>query len=150
MEVADMNAVTLHEIPSEELDKVAKFVSDLPHGSPLAILLQQVIAAGRRGADISVLAADQDLTPNYAAQLLRVSRPYLVKMMDQGHLAFYYVGAHRRIRVPDLLDFIERQEKARATVAHALGTPEHAAREAKDRYAVLTDDVLAALEADLP
>lgn len=145
-----MTTTSLHDLSAHEIHQVAEFVAGLEPSSPLTILLHQVIAAAQRGADVSVVTSDKDLTPNDAADLLRVSRPHLVKMMDHGHLAFHYVGTHRRIRVPDLLDFIERQERGRATVAHALGTPGHAARGAGLLAPPLTEDDVTALRADLP
>jgi excisionase family DNA binding protein len=59
-------------------------------------------AAGRR---MRVLEADDELTTTQAAELLNVSRPHLVKLLESGAIVHRRVGTHRRVDVSSLLDF---------------------------------------------
>ena len=51
-----------------------------------------------------------------AAELLHVSRPFVVGLIDKGELAARMVGAHRRLRLDDVLKY-KRDSKVRARVA---------------------------------
>lgn len=139
--------LTADKVSADELAQTEEFAQGLPQGSPLAIMLEGLLDAVRRGADVTLLASDKELTPNQAAQLLRVSRPHLVKIMDRGLLAYRLVGSNRRIAMADLLDYIERHERANAHVNWLLGTRAHAQLQAMDEAAPLTDEDLTALDA---
>ena len=139
--------LTDDKVSADELAQTEEFAQSLPQGSPLAIMLESLLDAVRRGADVTLLASDKELTPNQAAQLLRVSRPHLVKIMDRGLLAYRLVGSNRRIAMADLLDYIERHERANAHVNQLLGTRAHAQLQAMDEAAPLTNEDLTALDA---
>ncbi len=139
--------LTADKVSADELAQTEEFAQGLPQGSPLAIMLEGLLDAVRRGADVTLLTSDKELTPNQAAQLLRVSRPHLVKIMDRGLLAYRLVGSNRRIAMADLLDYIERHERANAHVNGLLGTRAHAQLQAMDEAAPLTDEDLTALDA---
>ena len=139
--------LTADKVSADELAQTEEFAQSLPQGSPLAFLLEGLLDAVRRGADVTLLASDKELTPNQAAQLLQVSRPHLVKIMDRGLLAYRLVGSNRRIAKADLLDYIERHERANAHVNQLLGTRAHAQLQAMDEAAPLTDEDLTALDA---
>lgn len=139
--------LTADKVSADELAQTEEFAQGLPQGSPLAIMLEGLLDAVRRGADVTLLASDKELTPNQAAQLLQVSRPHLVKIMDRGLLAYRLVGSNRRIAMADLLDYIERHERANAHVNQLLGTRAHAQLQAMDEAAPLTDEDLTALDA---
>lgn len=145
--------LTADKVSADELAQTEEFAQGLPQGSPLAIMLEGLLDAVRRGADVTLLASDKELTPNQAAQLLRVSRPHLVKIMDRGLLAYRLVGSNRRIAMADLLDYIERHERherANAHVNQLLGTRTHAQLQAMDEAAPLTNEDLAALGTLVP
>lgn len=58
-----------------------------------------------QGERVAVLAEDQELSPNDAAEILEISRPLVVHRMEVGDLPFRYVGKHRRTRLKDVLAF---------------------------------------------
>lgn len=135
------------DVDAGDLEQVATLAEALPQGSPLAVVMQHLVAMVRKGQDVTVLTSDEHLTPNQASELLHVSRPYLLKFMDNGELDFYRVGNRRRIRMTDLLDFIARRERAKATVASAFGNPELVEQALRDGAAELTDSDIAELNA---
>lgn len=62
-----------------------------------AAMLREIIAAFAAGEPVAVITQDTELTPNEAAELLNVSRGFVMKLLDDGVLPFRAVGAHRRI-----------------------------------------------------
>lgn len=79
-------SATLHasDVQMPELSRTIEFARSLPQESPMAVMLQYVVEALERGVDVTFLQADRELTPNQAAELLKVSRPHLIKLMDRG------------------------------------------------------------------
>jgi len=64
-----------------------------------------------------VLADDAELTPEEAAGVLGISRPLVRQRMDAGLLPFRRVGAHRRVRLADVLALGAREADRRAAMA---------------------------------
>lgn len=79
-------------------------------------LLVDILAELASGNAVQVVPVQAELTTQEAADLLNVSRPHLVKLLEQGVLPFHKTGKHRRVRCADLMHFkSERaQESERA------------------------------------
>ncbi len=80
--------------------------------------LQAVVRDMAQGLTITLIPHDKELTTKEAADILNVSRPFLVKLLDRGDVPYHRVGTHRRLRVEDVLAYRElraarRREKLR-------------------------------------
>ncbi|CAM3396702.1 Helix-turn-helix domain-containing protein [Kibdelosporangium persicum] len=82
---------------------------------PVAVyeVLSQVITAMRAGRAITVAPLAQRLTTQEAADLLGVSRPTLIKLLEDGKIPFEKPGRHRRIRLDDLLAYRDQRRQER-------------------------------------
>jgi excisionase family DNA binding protein len=76
-------------------------------------VLERVAEVMARGDSITVVPTGREVTTQQAAGLLNVSRQYLVRLLDEGHIPFRKTGKHRRIRIEDVLSFKEKRDKDR-------------------------------------
>lgn len=106
--------------------RTAKLVGPSKEGVPLPSSLRRVLLAAARqlaeGNGVSVMAVTADVTTQQAADLLNVSRPFLVGLLEKGELPFHKVGTHRRIRLKDLLAYRRRRDASRRAVIARLAT----------------------------
>jgi excisionase family DNA binding protein len=93
---------------------------DLPE--PLRDLLLRGVHELRRGNRVSLLSFGRLLTTQQAAELLGMSRPYLIRLLDEGELTYEMVGTHRRLRLDDVLEYrrirSNRRRKALRELSH--------------------------------
>ncbi len=82
----------------------------------LAGALQQMA----EGHGVLLLPVEAELTTQQAANLLRISRPFLIKLLDQGKLPYRRVGAHRRILAHDVLHYAAVERARREQVMREL------------------------------
>jgi excisionase family DNA binding protein len=73
-------------------------------------LLSKILRELGNGKNVVVLATDTEVTTQQAADFLKVSRPYLVKLLEAGKIPFRRVGPRRRVLVSDLLRYKEQEE----------------------------------------
>lgn len=92
-------------------------------------VLAEVLDHARRGESVRVVADDEEISTQQAADLLNVSRPYLVRLVDRGEIPSRKVGSRRRLKVSDVLlyrevDHARRLDAVKALAAEAqeLGT----------------------------
>jgi len=71
-----------------------------------------------QGKAVAVMPKDMDVTTQQAAQMLNVSRPYLIRLLEEKKIQFHMVGSHRRIHLSDVLEYKEkRSQKSKAALA---------------------------------
>ena len=82
-------------------------------GHVLQILLD-VLSEISKGNAISLIPVHQEISTQEAANLLNVSRPFLVGLLEKGEVPFRKVGAHRRVLLRDVLAYKESIDQKRA------------------------------------
>lgn len=110
--------------PEESLDGLSLFLSkpDAPATTlngpagerlvlPAAIfeVLRDIVAAMAEGQAVTIAPVHQRLTTQEAADLLDISRPTLIKLLESGEIPYEQPHRHRRIRLGDVLDYRERR-----------------------------------------
>lgn len=76
----------------------------------------------RRGHPVRVIADDEEVTTQDAANLLNVSRPYVVSLIERQELPCRKVGSRRRLRLADVLTYREIQQARQRDAADALAS----------------------------
>lgn len=66
-----------------------------------------------RGRAVQVLGVNRELTTQQGAEILNVSRPFLIGLLEKGEIPHHKVGSHRRIPLGPLLDYRRRRDALR-------------------------------------
>ncbi|SHM21819.1 DNA binding domain-containing protein, excisionase family [Chitinophaga jiangningensis] len=99
-------AVTLHfsghgdglEVPKSALMLFFTILEKMASNSSFAILFS---------------GNDEEISTQQAAEILGVSRPFLVNLLEKGEIPFHKVGSHRRVKMEDLIKYEKKLKKAR-------------------------------------
>lgn len=89
-------------------------------------LLRKLLTEMAQGNAVTIVPVHAELTTQEAADMLNVSRPYLVKLLKEQQIPYTMVGSHRRIRLHDLLAYKEQQDQ------HSRNALEELAKQAQE------------------
>lgn len=87
---------------------------------PLFHILTKAVRLLASGQSVSLLSANEEFTTQAAANYLGMSRPHLVKLLEEGKIPFHFVGTHRRVYLKDLKTFDDSRRKKRRGILDKL------------------------------
>lgn len=123
-ELESTNAETLRQIVASQIkedgDTVIKIANE--DGETLPVTLSPALAQSflevlrlvSSGRGFQLIPLDSQLTTQQAADLLNVSRPHLIKVLERGDIPFDHVGRHRRVKASHLMEYKEERDAKRA------------------------------------
>jgi len=98
---------------------------ELPSGA--VALLMEILEAMAAGRGLTLIPENAELTSVQAAEVLNVSRPFLVKLLEDNVLPHRKVGKHRRVHMEDVMAYRAKIDRDREAVLDQL------AREAQEQ-----------------
>lgn len=92
----------------------------IPLPASVFYLLKQVVDVMAQGDAITIVPVGRELTTQQAADLLNVSRQYLVRLLDDRKIPFSRTGKHRRLKIEDVLAFRTERDRDRKAILDEL------------------------------
>ncbi|TDP93953.1 helix-turn-helix domain-containing protein [Labedaea rhizosphaerae] len=83
-------------------------------------LLARILTHMAAGQGVSIVPANAELTTQQAAAMLNVSRPFLIKLLNDGKIEYRTVGTHRRVLAESLRDYMRAEAQRMSDVASEL------------------------------
>ena len=101
----------LGQMPQSERASVKLDGNDLILPRQALCLLRDLLVEMAQGNAVTIVPTHAELTTQEAANLLNVSRPHLVKLLEDGAIPFSKTGSHRRIRYQDLMKYYNQRHQ---------------------------------------
>jgi excisionase family DNA binding protein len=93
---------------------------EIPVPPEAVVILREALGALAQGHSIQLLPQDRDITTQEAADLLNLSRPHFVRLLEMQKLPFHKVGTHHRVRLEDVLAYKAARSARREAAFQAL------------------------------
>lgn len=77
-------------------------------------ILYEIITILSKGGALTIIPMEKELTTQQSADILNISRPFLVNLLENGEIPFHKTGTHRKIYMKDLMAYKERNNNNRA------------------------------------
>lgn len=87
---------------------------------PVVAMIAHVLGQLAAGHGVSVIPSEAELTTQQAADMLNVSRPYLIGLLESGEIPYRTVGRHRRVTFEALMEFKRHDDAKRRAAADDL------------------------------
>lgn len=138
--ITSSKSVKLHdEIAPESLDELRRFLNEFSEEDihfatettgnrkttveapkNIVSILKNIIDILAEGESVAIAAIEEQLTTQEAADILNVSRQYLVRLLSEGKIPFTKAGTHRRVLMKDVLAFKAQRDQKRRTALQEL------------------------------
>jgi excisionase family DNA binding protein len=106
--------------PAFQLVKKGKDVETILIPADALRLLVVILSQMAKGNAVTLIPVHAELTTQEAADLLNVSRPFLVDLLEEGKIPFRKVGSRRRVYAKDVLRYKEEIDKKRLEILEEL------------------------------
>jgi excisionase family DNA binding protein len=83
-------------------------------------MLMEVLETMAAGRGMTLIPENAELTTVQAAQVLNVSRPFVIKLLEEDAIPHRKVGRHRRVRLEDLIAYKSRIDRKRERILDQL------------------------------
>ena len=116
--ILDLNRI-LEQIPDDEaaiqirIQSTERAEETIPISRAHFRMLAHIVGELARGHGLSLTPMEAELTTTEAARELKVSRPFLIGLLEKGEIPHRMVGSHRRVRFRDLCDYKQRTVRVR-------------------------------------
>ncbi|MFF0389865.1 excisionase family DNA-binding protein [Kitasatospora sp. NPDC004615] len=87
---------------------------------PTVEMFAAILAALANGQGVQLLPVNAEVSTQTAAEMLNVSRPFLIGLLEQGEIPYRLVGRHRRILFNDVIEYKRTDDRRRKDAADAL------------------------------
>jgi excisionase family DNA binding protein len=103
-----------------------KIVGEIGTNDPLVLpretveMFAAILATIARGQGVQIMPVDTEVSTQKAAEMLNVSRPYLIGLLEGGKIPYRHVGRHRRVKFDDVMEYKREDDRKRKEAADAL------------------------------
>jgi len=99
-------------------DEGEKELIELPEKA--VVLLADILSAMARGQSVTLMPENKELSTVQGADILNVSRPYFIKLLEEGKIPHHKVGTHRRVQLRDVLAYKKEIDTEREKILDTL------------------------------
>jgi excisionase family DNA binding protein len=86
----------------------------------VAVMLERILASMAAGESLTLIPAYAELTTQQSAELLGVSRPYVIGLLDRGKIEYHRVGSHRPVNAASLRAYQDQMRSEQRKAADEL------------------------------